>query len=171
VVLVALVLMKNVYYYLGISNLFINKMAAIGMAFFILSHFYDMSMRFLDALALSRKTSKELEEQVAFRTKELYIANRRLERMATHDELTNLYNRNELHRQIEDISDQRKLQSAKSNQAFTVVYFDSPTKRVEWKHLDGSTPERVPGKQGEIPRTLVRKRRRSLRFSGLALGH
>jgi len=28
----------------------------------------------------------------------------------------------------------------------------SPTKRGEGKHLDGSNPERVPGKQGEIPR-------------------
>ncbi len=31
-------------------------------------------------------------------------------------------------------------------------------------------PERVPGKQGEIPRPLGPKRRRSLRLGGLALG-
>jgi len=48
---------------------------------------------------------------------------------------------------------------------------DSPTKRAEWKHLDGSTPERVPGKQGEIPRPFGLKRRQSLRFPGLALGY
>ncbi len=35
----------------------------------------------------------------------------------------------------------------------------SPTKRAERKHLDGSIPERVPGKQGEIPRPLGRKMR------------
>jgi hypothetical protein len=31
-------------------------------------------------------------------------------------------------------------------------------------------PERVPGKQGEIPRPLGPKRRQRLRFPGLALG-
>ena len=34
----------------------------------------------------------------------------------------------------------------------TQASFDSPTKREERKPLDGSSPERVPGKQGEIPR-------------------
>jgi hypothetical protein len=44
---------------------------------------------------------------------------------------------------------------------------DFPTKRAEWEHLDGSNPERVPGKQGELPRPLRRKRRQRLRFPSL----
>ena len=48
---------------------------------------------------------------------------------------------------------------------------DSPTKREERNQYAGSIPERVPGKQGEIPRPFGRKRRQSLRFPGLALGY
>jgi len=48
---------------------------------------------------------------------------------------------------------------------------DSPTKRAEGKPFDGSNPERVPGKQGEIPRPLGLKRRQSLRLGGRALGY
>ena len=47
----------------------------------------------------------------------------------------------------------------------------SPTKREERKQYGGSIPERVPGKQGEIPRPLGPKRRRSLLGPGLALGY
>jgi hypothetical protein len=48
---------------------------------------------------------------------------------------------------------------------------DSPTEREERNHHDGSSPKRVPGKQGEIPLPLGRKRRQRLLGSGLALGY
>jgi hypothetical protein len=47
--------------------------------------------------------------------------------------------------------------------------FDSPTEREERNQHDGSSLERVPGKQGEIPRPLGRKRRQRLLSPGLAL--
>lgn len=166
IVLVVAVLMQNGYYYLGISNLFVNKMAAIGMAFFILTHFYDMSMRFLDALALSHKTSKELEEQVAFRTKELHMANRQLERMATHDDLTNLYNRNELHRRIEEITDRSKLQSPNANNAFTVVYFDLDNFKFFNDHYSHDAGDTVLVLFSQLLQTAVRRADTVFRFGG-----
>jgi hypothetical protein len=47
----------------------------------------------------------------------------------------------------------------------------SPTEREERNQHDGSSLERVPGKQGEIPRPLGRKRRQFLLSPGLALGY
>jgi hypothetical protein len=47
----------------------------------------------------------------------------------------------------------------------------SPTEREERNQHDGSSPERVPGKQGEIPRPLRRKMRQRLLSPGLALGY
>lgn len=48
---------------------------------------------------------------------------------------------------------------------------DSQTEREERNQPDGSSPERVPGKQGEIPRPLGRRRRLSILGPGLALGY
>jgi hypothetical protein len=47
----------------------------------------------------------------------------------------------------------------------------SPTEREERNQHDGFSPERVLGKQGEIPRPLGRKRRQRLLSPGLALGY
>lgn len=47
----------------------------------------------------------------------------------------------------------------------------SPTEREERNQHDGSSLERVPGKQGEIPRPLGRKRRQRLLSPWLALGY
>jgi hypothetical protein len=51
------------------------------------------------------------------------------------------------------------------------LLIDSPTEREERNQHDGSSPERVQGKQGEIPRPLGRKRRQRLLSPGLALGY
>jgi hypothetical protein len=48
-------------------------------------------------------------------------------------------------------------------------YRHSPTEREERNQKEGSSLERVPGKQGEIPRPLGRKRRQRLLSPGLAL--
>jgi hypothetical protein len=42
----------------------------------------------------------------------------------------------------------------------------SPTEREERNQQEGSSLERVPGKQGEIPRPLGRKRRQRLLSPG-----
>jgi hypothetical protein len=51
------------------------------------------------------------------------------------------------------------------------LHHHSPTEREERKQHDGSIPERVPGKQVEIPRPFGRKRRREAStFQGLPWG-
>jgi hypothetical protein len=53
----------------------------------------------------------------------------------------------------------------------TGLSIHSPTEREERNQHDGSSLERVPGKQGEIPRPLGRKRRQRLLSPWLALGY
>ncbi|MBG0767264.1 MAG: threonine dehydratase [Sphaerochaeta sp.] len=52
-----------------------------------------------------------------------------------------------------------------------ICLFHSPTEREERNQHDGSSPERVQGKQGKIPRPLGRKRRQRLLSPWLALGY
>jgi diguanylate cyclase (GGDEF)-like protein len=123
-VLLFSVIGQSVYYFLSIPNFFVNKIAAMGLAFFIIAHFNDFSMRFLSAWELSQEIKLDLETKVAKRTKELNILNAKLQLLASTDELTEVYNRNELMRRIVDETGIYNRLYQSNPHAFAVIYID-----------------------------------------------
>ena len=129
-VLTLSVIGQSVYYFLSIPNFFVNKIVAMGLAFFIIAHFNDFSMRFLSAWQLSHEITLNLEAKVVERTTELNILNAKLQLLASKDELTEVYNRNELMRRIvEETGTYDRLSNPNPNpnpnpRAFAVIYID-----------------------------------------------
>jgi diguanylate cyclase (GGDEF)-like protein len=113
-----------VYYFFDVSNLFTAELSALGITFFIIVHFYDFSSQFLKALRISRETSLELEKKVEIRTRELNELNRKLQVAASRDELTALWNRNELYRRIEQETLRYNRYYTSNSQYFSVLYID-----------------------------------------------
>ncbi len=103
------------------SSFLTYNLIPFGMFFFVITHSFDFSHRYLEALQISKDLTEELERKVYLRTNELNQANERLLLMATTDELTGLWNRNEL---------QRKAQAEASTfspdiaTSFSVLYMD-----------------------------------------------
>ncbi|MDA3835860.1 MAG: GGDEF domain-containing protein, partial [Spirochaetales bacterium] len=91
---------------------------SLGLFFFVLTHSFEFSFRYLKALQITQELTEELEQKVVNRTQELHILNRRLMTMATTDELTGLGNRNELQQQAERESSEYK------GGGFSVLYMD-----------------------------------------------
>jgi diguanylate cyclase (GGDEF)-like protein len=124
-VCVGMVLVQLAYWILEIPNVFVNHIAAIGIAFFIIVHFHEFSLKFVQALALSRRTSLELEKEVSLRTIELHRLNERLALSASRDALTGLYNHNELYkRTVEDTRSYNTTTDLSTIRFFAVAYLD-----------------------------------------------
>ncbi|NLV83840.1 MAG: diguanylate cyclase [Spirochaetales bacterium] len=119
------IMMQALYYFLGIPNLFINHIAGIGTVFFIIVHFHHFSLRFIEAYAVSKRTSKQLEQEVLLRTAELGKLNDDLKKAAATDALTGLNNTSELYRRMEKDAEQynREL-SFDFRRPFSVAYID-----------------------------------------------
>ncbi len=113
-----------VYYFFDVNNLFTAELTALGITFFIIVHFYDFSSQFLKALRISRETSLELEKKVEIRTRELNELNKKLQVAASRDELTALWNRNELYRRIEQETLRYNRYYTSNSQYFSVLYMD-----------------------------------------------
>jgi diguanylate cyclase (GGDEF)-like protein len=111
-------------YYAGSFKLFTFDFLTLGIAVFIIAHFYEYSKKFLIAYELSRQTSKELEKKVAARTDELQRLNRQLQRMASTDELTTLLNRHELYRRTEEETERYNRSRSSSTTCFSVLFLD-----------------------------------------------
>ena len=114
-VMLVTIVMQAFYYEGNIPNIFLNHMAALGMAFFVLVNFHTISYRFMLAKHEVKQAAQELETKVLERTQQLHVANENLAWNASHDALTKLMNRNELMRRIDT---QSFLPS------FSVVYLD-----------------------------------------------
>jgi len=113
-----------VYFFLNIPNLFTYDFTTLGITVFMLAHYYEYSKQFLSALELSRQTSRDLEKQVAERTRKLQELNRRLEIMATTDELTTLWNRNELFRRTKEETARYNRHLTSTSPCFSVLFMD-----------------------------------------------
>ena len=124
IVLVVSVANQLIHYFHNIANSFTTQMAAMGIAFFIITHFHEFSLKFLNALEVSQQTSRDLEEKVEIRTRELHGLNEKLQLLATRDELTGLWNRNQLYRKISEETFQYNHGDSMMLQPFTVVYID-----------------------------------------------
>lgn len=96
VVMLLSLALQTYFYDHGTVNIYLNQVAALGTAFFVLANFEAFSYRFLLANQAAQNAADVLEEKVSQRTKELHEANDRLIWSASHDALTSLLNRNEL---------------------------------------------------------------------------
>ncbi|MDX9810404.1 MAG: GGDEF domain-containing protein, partial [Sphaerochaetaceae bacterium] len=119
------IMMQALYYFLGIPNLFVNHIAGIGTVFFIIVHFHHFSLRFIEAYAVSKRTSKQLEQEVLQRTAELEKLNEDLKKAAATDALTGLNNNSELYRRmVKDAEQYNRELSFDSRRPFSVAYID-----------------------------------------------
>lgn len=96
IVMLISVAMQLFFFESRVTSLNLNQIAAYGMGFFVLANFHVFSLRFLHAKQEVLAAADLLDEKVKERTRQLHEANERLSWRASHDELTNLYNRNEL---------------------------------------------------------------------------
>ncbi len=103
------------------SSFFTYNLIPFGLFFFVITHSFEFSHRYLEALRISKDLTEELERKVYLRTNELNEANERLLLMATTDELTGLWNRNELQRKAEAEANSF---NSDSSSAFSVLYMD-----------------------------------------------
>ena len=88
------------YYVYGSSNIFLNQVMGVGMAFFVIVNLHLLTQRFLQAIEEVRDLSTTLEKRVNNRTEELHALNEQLAWSAAHDGLTGMLNRNELMKSI-----------------------------------------------------------------------
>ncbi len=123
-ILALAVLNDIIYYTSGMTNLFAAELSAFGLTFFIITNSYEFSYKFLTALKLSRETSHELERRIQTRTRQLSELNGKLLRMATRDDLTDLWNRNEFQRRSEEETAKYNRYYASNSAFFSVLYLD-----------------------------------------------
>ncbi len=123
-VLAVSALQSIISYFAGSFQLFTFDFLTLGITVFIIAHFYEYSKKFLIAYELSRQTSKELEKKVAARTEELQRLNRQLQRMATTDELTTLFNRHELYRRTVEETERYNHSRSSTTTCFSVMFLD-----------------------------------------------
>jgi diguanylate cyclase (GGDEF)-like protein len=95
-VLVCTMVLQQIYYDQGIPNVFLNQIVGMGMGFFMLVHAHAFSERFIRAEHDIHILTRELETKVEERTKQLHELNEQLSWRASHDPLTEVYNRNML---------------------------------------------------------------------------
>jgi len=111
-------------YSLETPRLFPIELSTIGMFIFIFGEVYLAAHEFLEALHTSRQLTQQLEEQVNERTQRLKEANQKLYRMAATDELTGLWNRNELQKRSEEEAYRHNRYYDSATPFFSVLYMD-----------------------------------------------
>jgi len=113
-----------IYYFTGTTNLFAAELSAFGLTFFIITHSNEFSYKFLHALKIASETTKDLENKVLARTRQLSELNSKLLLMATKDELTNLWNRTELQRRSEEETAKYNRYYTTNSTYFSLLYLD-----------------------------------------------
>ncbi len=107
-----------------VSTFFTFNLIPFGLFFFVLTHSFEFSFRYIEALNISKELTEELEQKVKDRTQQLNEANNRLLKMATTDELTELWNRNELQRRAEEETQRYNRYNSNHSSSFSVLYMD-----------------------------------------------
>ncbi|NQT59628.1 MAG: diguanylate cyclase [Bacteroidetes bacterium] len=123
--ILTLAVINDIIYYLsGTTNLFAAELSAFGLTFFIITHSNEFSYKFLQALIIASETTKDLENKVTARTRQLSELNSKLLVMATKDELTDLWNRNELQQRSEKETAKYNRYYTTNSTYFSVQYLD-----------------------------------------------
>ncbi len=100
------------------------KFSSIALLYFIFIIIFIYSKQFLDSLKYAQELTNDLEEKVKTRTAELESITEELYRLAVKDELTGLWNRNELQKRSEDESYRHNRYYDSKTPYFSVLYID-----------------------------------------------
>ena len=124
IVMATAVMIDMFFYTSGETNLFAAEISSFGLIFFIITHVSEFSFKFLKALHLSQDLTDRLELRIEDRTKQLNELNKKLLLMATKDELTDLWNRNELQRRSEEEASRYNRYYTTTSPHFAILYVD-----------------------------------------------
>jgi diguanylate cyclase (GGDEF)-like protein len=116
--------MDTCRYGLSMNLYFPLLFSTIGMMYLVFLLVYDYTNRFLTSLEYNQQLAKNLEKKVSERTFELEQANERLYQMAVRDNLTGLWNRNELKTRKEVELYRYRNHFDPEGSSFTVFYVD-----------------------------------------------
>jgi diguanylate cyclase (GGDEF)-like protein len=117
-------LFDTVRYALGFSIYFPLLFSSVGMMYLVFLLVYDYTNRFLESLQYNQQLARNLEKKVAERTEELELLNKKLHHMALRDNLTGLWNRNELENRKEAEYYRFTHHADPEGSQFTVFYID-----------------------------------------------
>lgn len=117
-------LFDTIRYGFGMSVYFPVLFTSVGMMYLVFLLVYDYTNRFLENLEYSQQLAKTLEKKVAERTEELEQVNKELHHMALRDNLTGLWNRNELKNRKEAEYYRFTQQTDPEGTQFAVFYLD-----------------------------------------------
>lgn len=106
------------------SSLFMYNLLPFGLFFFILTHSFEFSYQYIEALKVSRDLTDDLERKIIERTQELHSVNAKLQRLASVDELTGIWNRNELQRKSEEETARYNRYRGSSSEEYALLYMD-----------------------------------------------
>ncbi len=106
------------------SSFYAYNLLPFGLFIFIFTHSFEFSFRYIEALRTSHELTENLEKKVVERTKELHQANKRLLHQATIDELTGIWNRNELQNRTEEETSRYNRYAKNLSTSFSVFYMD-----------------------------------------------
>jgi diguanylate cyclase (GGDEF)-like protein len=112
---------NDLIYYTNLSESLFHltiDLTPIGLLFFVLTHSFDFSLQYFNALKAAKEFTGRLEKKVQQRTVELEQLNERLLTMATVDELTGVRNRAALEQRSEE-----EHKSGKSG-PYSILYAD-----------------------------------------------
>lgn len=106
------------------SSFFTYNLIPFGLFFFVVTHSFEFSFKYIEAMRITRELSEKLERKVEQRTRELHEANAKLQLIASRDELTGLWNRNELQRKAEIEANRFNRYASSTVSSFCVLYMD-----------------------------------------------
>lgn len=155
-----------IYYFAGITNLFAAELSAFGFTFFIITHSNEFSHKFLQALQIASETTKSLEKKVLDRTRQLSDLNSKLLLMATKDELTNLWNRNELQRRSEEETAKYNRYYTTNSTYFSLLYIDLDNFKYYNDTFSHEAGDRILKIFAEVLKKLSRKSDTVFRMGG-----
>ena len=124
IVMATAIMIDMFFYTSGETNLFAAEISSFGLIFFIITHVSEFSFKFLEALHLSQDLTDRLELRIEDRTRQLNELNKKLLLMATKDELTDLWNRNELQRRSEEEASRYNRYYTTTSPHFAILYVD-----------------------------------------------
>jgi len=137
----------------------IQFISQFAFAFYILTTSWNLASRY-------RRMYHKLEEMVEERTASLKKANEELERIATHDHLTGLYNRMEWHRRLGGEWDRFRRYRMSINKPFSILFIDLDNFKMVNDSYGHQAGDELLIMLSDIMKTKLRSVDISARFGG-----
>ncbi len=160
--------LNEILFYLipAFSAFFTYNLIPFGLFFFVLAHSFEFSNRYIEALNISRELTNDLEKRITERTRELHEVNERLSRLASTDELTGLWNRNELQRRAEQEISRYERYAEDLSTAFSVLYIDLDNFKYYNDTFSHEIGDRVLSEFASVLKDFCRKADSAFRLGG-----